>query len=454
MGSLLPRDALGYWLSHRGCNDLFLLYCFGETERSTAWLRAWIAERSARIPELRVRLRERRFGYPAWVPAGFTEDRVLEHAAPTWPVAVAAIGELLDRGVRAQESPWRVHLFRNVSGAPGVDGPGLIVVLQLSHALVDGRGAAAIARALFSESVPHPAAGSGDRAIPFRRTGHMLARLSAEIAAESFALSMMPIRVIHTVIRGFGEERARRELAARTARGELPPPPPAHPPTALNRAPAPAAHAAAMLVRTDLRVPGHTVTVVAATAVSLALSRYLSARGSAPAELAAQVPLALPGRKGSPRNNYRDLSIELHTAEPDLRRRADRIAATLDARRARARHPLQFASDRVTAVLPAPMLRHDIACYPTDVVPGALSGHTVVSSVDRGPADLSFAGAPVHFTAGFPALGAVMHLTHGVHGLGDTVTVSVHADPAVVDVEDYAAQLDTALSEVVAALRA
>lgn len=60
----------------------------------------------------------------------------------------------------------------------------------------------------------------------------------------------------------------------------------------------------------------------------------------------------------------------------------------------------------------------------------------------------------MHFTAGFPALGAVMHLTHGVHGLGDTVTVSVHADPAVVDVEDYAAQLDTALSEVVAALRA
>lgn len=105
MGSLLPRDALGYWLSRRGCNDLFLLYCFGETERSTAWLRAWIAERSARIPELRVRLRERRFGYPAWVPAGFTEDRVLEHAAPTWPVAVPRSGNCSIAGCARRSRP-------------------------------------------------------------------------------------------------------------------------------------------------------------------------------------------------------------------------------------------------------------------------------------------------------------------------------------------------------------
>lgn len=60
----------------------------------------------------------------------------------------------------------------------------------------------------------------------------------------------------------------------------------------------------------------------------------------------------------------------------------------------------------------------------------------------------------MRFTAGFPALGAVMHLTHGIHGLGDTVTVSIHADPLVLpDPDRYALLLDSALDEVADALR-
>jgi hypothetical protein len=70
-----------------------------------------------------------------------------------------------------------------------------------------------------------------------------------------------------------------------------------------------------------------------------------------------------------------------------------------------------------------------------------VAAHTVVSSVYRGPADLSFGGSRVLFTAGFPALSPMMGLTHGVHGIGDTVAISVHADPAVVDVDDYLARL-------------
>jgi hypothetical protein len=47
-----------------------------------------------------------------------------------------------------------------------------------------------------------------------------------------------------------------------------------------------------------------------------------------------------------------------------------------------------------------------------------------------------------------------MHLTHGVHGLGDTVTISLHADPAVMpDLDTYVAGLDRALTQVVDALR-
>jgi len=49
-------------------------------------------------------------------------------------------------------------------------------------------------------------------------------------------------------------------------------------------------------------------------------------------------------------------------------------------------------------------------------------------------------------TAGFPALSPMMGLTHGVHGIGDTVTISVHAaESAVADIDSYTARLAAAL---------
>ena len=70
---------------------------------------------------------------------------------------------------------------------------------------------------------------------------------------------------------------------------------------------------------------------------------------------------------------------------------------------------------------------------------------TVVSSVNRGPADLSFGGCPVVLTAGYPALSPMMSLTHGAHGIGDVLAISVHADPVNVDVDDYLLRLRSAL---------
>lgn len=70
----------------------------------------------------------------------------------------------------------------------------------------------------------------------------------------------------------------------------------------------------------------------------------------------------------------------------------------------------------------------------------------MVSSVHRGPADLRFGTAPVVLTAGYPALSPMMGLTHGVHGIGDTIAISVHtAAPAITDVDAYLEHLDAAL---------
>ena len=75
-----------------------------------------------------------------------------------------------------------------------------------------------------------------------------------------------------------------------------------------------------------------------------------------------------------------------------------------------------------------------------------MSGNTVVSSVNRGPADLNFGGARVVLTSGYPALSPMMGLTHGVHGIGDAIAISVHASAsALPDIDAYLALLDAAL---------
>ncbi|WP_107653683.1 wax ester/triacylglycerol synthase domain-containing protein [Nocardia suismassiliense] len=494
---MAAQDATMYWLSSRTRNDLFLLYCFADRGRPSAELRAAVAERSARIPDLRVRARAvpGDLDYPSWVPCAFADDQFVEHALaePDWAHLQVAVGAVVGTGVDAAVRPWRLHVFRGIADAPGSrSGPALVVVLQMSHALADGRRAARIARALFTEEDDAASKTAGGATPASRLSGADVAAAvdvksgsepwdgaarSAPVTAAvvwarsvekriaeqppmavTLALSQLPIRLASTVIRGYRAFRAQRELAELTTAGELPPPGPDFPSSLINR-PGPTTdsdHQVRMIVcaATELRVPGRTVTVVVLTAVSLALARYLEGRGAPVERLGAQVPMALDADESHARNNYRSLSVDLFIDEPELHRRADKIAATLADRRRRAQHPLLTAQDRVTAVVPAPLLRRDIARYPLDTVPDSIAGHTVVSSVHRGPADLTFGGGPVRFTGGFPAVGAVMRLTHGVHGLGETVTISLHADAEILpDIDAYAELLRAALAETVHSLK-
>ncbi len=479
-----------YWLAARGPTDLFLLYCFADTGRPGAELREFIARRSARIPELSVRLRRTPadLDQPFWTPSQFHSEQFRQHEIPDsdWHAVSRALGVLLDSRVAAAEFPWRLHVFRGVRNVPGADGtgdPALVAVLQVSHALADGRGAARIARALFGAGEPEdPGRAGADRGgvkacspgacRPDRLSGARTDVRAAGALRAVAGAALFPWRMGATVLRGVAAARAARELAARTAAGEIPPPGPGFPPGPLNPAAPPAGHVARVLVlpAERLRAPGRTVTVLALTVVSVAMERYLAERGHPAERLGAQVPVAIAaGEGGHPvrrfgarapvagaggRNNYRSVGVELHTGVPELRERSALIAAELAARRTRAAHPLLRAQDRVTAVLPAAVLRRDLERYPVDAVPDQIAGHTVLSSVHRGPADLAFGGGAVRWSCGFPALGSVMHLTHGVTGLGDTLTLSVHADPAVLpDPDRYLELLAAAVAEVGAAHR-
>ena len=126
--------------------------------------------------------------------------------------------------------------------------------------------------------------------------------------------------------------------------------------------------------------------------------------------------------------------------------RLQRIAADLANARRRSEHPAVLAADRAFAAVPAPILRWGVSLFDPEVRPSQVSGNTVVSSIYRVSADLRFGDAPVVLTAVYPGLSPAMGLTHGVWGVGDMVTVSVHAaESAIGDIDDYVARLDAEL---------
>ena len=144
-------------------------------------------------------------------------------------------------------------------------------------------------------------------------------------------------------------------------------------------------------------------------------------------------------------NQFGNVGVGLYP-ELGFGERADRIAEDLARRRRRAAHPAMRAESRASAAVPAPLLRWGVAQFDPEARSPTATGNTVVSSVNRGAADLSFGGAPVVLTAGYPGLSPMMGLTHGVHGIGDTIAISVHAaESAIGDVDAYVARLAAAL---------
>jgi hypothetical protein len=108
-------------------------------------------------------------------------------------------------------------------------------------------------------------------------------------------------------------------------------------------------------------------------------------------------------------------------------------------------HPALFAGEAAFDAIPAIVRRFGVWRLRADEGAMTVPANTVVSSVDRGAADLSFGGCPVILTASYPSLLPTMGLTHGVHRIGDTVAVSVHTTESVLDVDAYLDRLKHAL---------
>ncbi len=407
-------DAQMFWMSAKVPNDQFLLYAF---DGSPPRLEAAVEElhrRAAASEDLQFQVRDDiAWRYPSWVRGGVDLEQftVREVDGSDWAVCMDAVARLGRRQLDMHRMCWRVYVFPDVAGIPGVGGAGSVVVVQISHSLGDGGRSAALAGALLGRVRRVPAVEAPDRGC--------FAVRAASAAAEH------------------------RQLVRDAAAGLIPavqsqP----RPVLSINRAPSGRAALRTIAVHAD-RLPGPTVTTGTLVAIADALSGYLGARGEEVAELGAEVPVAVL-QDASAHNNFRNVGVGLYP-ELDRIERARRVAAELAGHRRRGRHPAVQASAAAVAAVPAPLLRWGVRRFDASARLSTVTGNTVVSSVNRGPADLTFGGCPVILTAGFPALSPMMSLTHGVHGIGDRIAISIHADAGNVDVDEYTARLRSAL---------
>ncbi|MGV8874316.1 MAG: WS/DGAT domain-containing protein [Rhodococcus sp. (in: high G+C Gram-positive bacteria)] len=441
---LHPADARAYWMSAKIPSDQFLLYCFddGPEDLDAEVLR--LLERSACIEVLNTRITDAslRLDYPRWTAANPRTDAISVHRPPrTWLECLDAIASSFEAQVDPRVSVWHLHLYPNVTETPGSAGPAVVAVLQLSHAAADGALAAQTARDLLGTHRLAPAPRVDTRST------------AAEPTSTLRAAAALPLHVVSMIRGGLRARRDALLLGHATDSGSIPPPAHSQALTALDVAPTGRTSIRTIVLpKADLQSSDTTITTFALTAISVGLQHFLGHS----TELAAEVTLAREARGGA-RNNFGNVGVGLHLDEPDILTRNRLVSADLTARRARANHPLSEAArasqDDAEAHVPAFLAEWGVAQFDPTAPPPTVTGNTVVSSVSRGAADLTLCGGSVRFTAGFPALSPAMSLTHGVHGIGNTVTVSITSNSAAVpDPDRYEALLRDAFHQVRTAL--
>ena len=251
--------------------------------------------------------------------------------------------------------------------------------MQVPHALADGVRASAMAAWLFGRAAPVP-------------------------EVQPIPAGFLPWRALDAA-------RTHRRLVRDTRAGLLAPGIGYRPPLSTNARPA-GARSVRTLVRHRSQMPGPTVTVAVLAAVSTALSDLF---GDSADSLGAEVPMAKPGVPHA-HNHFGNVVVGLY---PQLDRdaRVQRIASDLANGRRRFEHPASRSADRAFAAIPAPLLRWGVSLFDPDARPAQVLGNTVVSSNNRGPADLNFGGA---------SGGADGHLSSAVAGDGSDARGARH----------------------------
>ena len=434
-----PADARSWWMSAKIPNDQFMLYAFAEVPAGAEAVASRLRERAATVADLGLRVMPvpADLDRPYWVSQQISGSQVVVHPGDlSWQGMLDVLGELMGDQLDATREAWRIHVFSPVQ-SPGGDAL-TVVVLLIIHALGDGRRTAAIARELFAGNGLRPEVGWRPAT-----DDHDHAGIRPAATAVLGALRL-PVAMAQTVGYGLVAYRHARDAPVDAVPGSAL--------CALNRPPGHRRTLRTLQVPRDvLRSPDRSVTIAVLEAISVALPAYL---GDTSRDYSVEVTLSRAGAASEStrapqavlRNNFGNVGIDLRLDLNNISSRGAAMAAQIKAARERDQHPTRIADRRAQDVAPALLTHWGVRSFDPDRAPDTVTGNTVVSSVNRGAADFDLLGAPVRFTAGFPALSPAQGLTHGVHGLGDTVTISLTSSPEICpDLDRYTELLGAAL---------
>ncbi|MFI6773699.1 wax ester/triacylglycerol synthase domain-containing protein [Nocardia sp. NPDC050412] len=444
---LVANDAAYYYLARSGrVTDWPMWWIFdnGEAPLTAADIADHFGERTELLEPLRRRIEEvpGGLGHPFWVVDDSPVDtHIVTHAAAqlNWAQCQDEIGRILEQPLDARVMAWQLHVFPNVTGLATLSGVGTVVLMHVSHALMAGPAMTSLSEALFA-TVPLRIEGQGPA------TQRPRPALAAVAGALRWPLQALRFNV-----------RVRREMRriARENDDSGPNVPPVSS-TRLNRRIGPGRAMRTIPLELSLvRAQGVTVTSVGLTAISHALQRYLEKRdGSCPDDLAVLVTVAVPDAPVMGVNHVGADAVALAAAEPDLAARARAIDATLRARRHSASSRRELNRLALIDLLPSRTYRARFGTFGPADPDAPAHAHTILTSIRCEPtAAWSLSGKPFRFAGMLPPVYPEIGLAHSFVGAGDSFTVSVACDPAIVpDLDDYCDLLRESCHEVAAAL--
>ncbi len=392
-------------------------------------------------------------GNPYWV-AGSSRpvERLRVHDRPTpWADLLEALTGTFAEQLDLHAAPWRLTAYTDVRGAPtgpaaadaARDSSVTVLFAQVSHTLLLGEHIESLAGALF-----------GAEPAPFLipRLGGTVDR-PRPVAATIAGAALLPFEYLRWNLRrvGFALRRRAADSADLGFTDRTP--------SALN-APLGAGLPVARVIRPDIagaRGRGLTVTMLAVTAISLAIERHLIGSGAeCPPDLAVLVNVRFDDPRDSPVvNKITAIQADLYPSITDPAERARTIQATARDRLV-AMKALAVDALHVGGAIPYRLVVRSHRRSPIDIQEQRLwvAGVTSVRRVGSA-ADWTLADRPYSFGGHLINSAAAIGLGHSLIGGSTDLTVTVVADADVIgDVDAYTRLLAEAFTEVTAAVAA
>lgn len=374
-------------------------------------------------------------------------DHVISRpCASGWEALRCEIASIAATPLDMSKPPWELHFLTGLVGIPGGPDGATAVVTKIHHSAVDGVGSVDVARGLFTDAVPDVAARAAE---PIPRRWSLFAR----------GLGRLPRRVTR-VWPALSEIRsAARQAKAEAEAGAFDIPKAVRPRTRFNLDITQGrTYDVLSLPLLDVRavkmaIDGATVNDVMLAIVAGAMRTYLDKEGELPeASLGAMAPMSTRKFKaGAAANQFAMMLIDLHTDIDDLITRVEAIRDSSRSEQRRRKSAAVMDSEQGGPLIPGFAMRAisriaSVLPKSTTTVPYV---NTVVSNVAYGAADMTLCGAPIVTIYGVLGLEDGQAVTHSVRSIGETLTISVIADPAALaDTDVYLEMMRGAFADL------